>query len=354
MVGITGTIWQSKSRPRPAEPAFQYLTNDSITLDIYETFDAAGLLNGYRTHVRTPVCEDRLCYDAELDFFWDLLGKFTHFETDPAKPLTKLDHVPFTAADYERLDRILRTESPAFIHLRRSELIVEPEQGDETIDGVTGATVQAVRQDMVAGAIYTCYTLWHIANGGITFRIQEHSRKQLEAPLIRKLLREGNAREHYFLLENMAPEYFAEFLEPVLDLADRYQAFFAARIGEQLPPELFGRPEVQTFFQQHFSRLDLSAQEVWIDRLAAVPRLDASTRLFLIEQLTAGNPPRNQQIIKLLIDRSEPEETEVFAALFTQLLDHGIRPAPGILGSLDAIAAGDRQLKKMLKRLKKL
>lgn len=354
MIGIAGTVWKKEDAAQLAEPAFQYLTNDSIALDIFETFDAAGLLNGYRTHVLSPVCEDGLCYEAELDFFWDILGNFTKFTVDPEKPLTKLDHVPFTTDDYQKLNRILLTQSPSFIHLRRSELTVEPvNAGDDEVDGVTGATVQAVKKDMVAGAIYTCYTLWHIANGGITFKIQEHTRQQLDTPLIRKLLAEGEARAHYFLLENMGARYFSEFLKDLIQLADRYDAFFAARIGEQLPLNLFSRSEVQAFFQKHFHRLDYLAQNTWISKLAVSQSVNTSTRLFLIEQILAENPARTQQIIKLLLDRSREDETEVFASLFARLQDQSIRPDDSLLPALQAIAEKDRNLKKMLKRLTK-
>jgi hypothetical protein len=87
--------------------------------------------------------------------------------------------------------------------------------------------------------------------------------------------------------------------------------------------------------------------------LAAGQFVNTSTRLFLIEQILAENPARTRQIIKLLLDRSREDETEVFALLLTRLLDQSIRPDDRLLPALQAIAEKDRNLKKMLKRLTK-
>lgn len=352
MIGIAGMAWETESFFQQAEPAFQYLTNDSILLDVYQTSDALGLPIGYRAHVLSPVCENGSCYEAELDFFWDLLGNFSYFEIDPAKPLTKLDHLPFTPEDYEKLNQILLTQSPSFIHLRRSELVAEP-AGEGEVDGMTGATVKAVKKDMVPGAIYTCYTLWHIANGGITFKIREHTRKELTPALIRKLLAADNAEMHYFLIENLEFQYYSEFLTKLLELAGRYDAFFAARIGGNLPQEYFSKLEVQHFFRQHFQRLDYAAQNDWIAKLSATATVDPSTLDFLVEQIPAENPVRETQIIELLIEKTAAGDIQVFNTLFTRLLERETRLTPQTLEALQVIATKDRRLNKMYKRLKK-
>lgn len=350
MVMLAGTIWLQERPATTADPAFQYLTNDSMLLDVYETFDPAGVLSGYRAHVLSPVCEDGKCYEAELDFFWDRLGHFTHFEIDPAKPLTKLDHVPFSTDDYRKLDSILLTQSPSFIHLRRSELVVDP---GKDLDGVTGATVKAIKKDMVPGAIYTCYTLWHIANGGITFKIQEYTRQQLQPALIEKMLDAADAREHAFLLEHLDRPYFSQFLEPLLQLADRYDAFFAARLGDQLPEELFTKPEVQQFFRQHFTRLDYLAQRNWMAKLEASGSLEPATAQFLIDQIPTDDPVRTGRIIQLLIEKTPATSQEAWTALFTVLLDREVHLKSETLQQLEPITDTHRRLKKMYKRLKK-
>ena len=168
--------------------AFQYLTSDKVLLDIYEHYDSEGLLEGYTSHIVTPVCEDKLCLEAEVKMYWDLLGNFIKFIPIAENPLTKLDHIPFDSADYQKLHKILSDKSPSFIHLRRNELINNDGDGIEGVDGISSATVAGVKRDMVDGAIFTCYTLWYIANGGINFNIQEHTRNKINNELIIKMV----------------------------------------------------------------------------------------------------------------------------------------------------------------------
>ncbi|MBV6642498.1 MAG: hypothetical protein KI791_17400 [Cyclobacteriaceae bacterium] len=226
----------SKSEPKLA---FQYLTEDSVLLDIYETYDHEGLLDGYGAHVTTPVCNTGLCYEAELDFYWDVLGNFRDFEILPDKPLTKLDHVPFEDSDYERLKAILLTKSPSFIHLRRDELVVTPFDTDpQDVDAVGGATLKHIEKDMVEGAIYTCYTLWHIANGDINFQMQEHTIQNLEKDLLGKMLDSDNVDAHYFAAENMDPAYFEVFITQIARACKSYGQYFTDRIYSRLPDHL--------------------------------------------------------------------------------------------------------------------
>lgn len=337
------------------EPAFQYLTNDSVLLDVYEYYDEEGLLEGYRAHILSPVCEEGLCYEAELDFAWDLIGNFLRFEVDPDKPLTKLDHVPFSPADYEKLDKILHTESPSFIHLRRSELVSSPVSGaNGAVDAMTGATVKAVKKDMVEGAIYTCYTLWHIANGGIRFNIQQHSRLQLDEPLIKKLLARNEAGTNYFLVENMPPAYFSVFLQELLSLAETYDAFFSERMVQRMPDTLFGASAVQHFFRQHFKRLQPASRKEVIAKWEVTDHLEPATLLFLTEQFEIQDPEFNHRIINLIVKDLPGDQPEILQHMVTVLSEREIAVPPESRALLNQLAEQDRRIKKILKPLNKL
>ncbi|MCB0633525.1 MAG: hypothetical protein KDD15_27520 [Lewinella sp.] len=338
----------------PQQAAFQYLTADSVLLDVYEYNDRHGLLEGYRAHILSPVCEDGLCYEAELDFEWDIIGKFIRFRVDPDKSLTKLDHVPFTQEDYDKLEKILLTESPSFIHLRRGELVIPHDTaGEGEVDAMTGATVKAVKKDMVEGAIYTCYTLWHIANGGIRFNIQQHSRQKLDEPLIRKLLARNESGTSYFVVENMSPAYFDVFLDELLTMAGTYDAFFLERMIHRIPNELLGTASVQNFFRQHFHRLLPASQEELIIRWEVTKQLDPSTLLFLTEQFKPQDAEYNHRIIKLIAEQDPSDKPEILKQMVTVLCEREIAVPPESIILLDGLAEQDRSLRKILKPLKK-
>jgi hypothetical protein len=342
----------------PQEPdadalAFEYHTRDSVTLQVYECLDPAGLLNGYTAHVATPVCEDRLCYDAELDMYWDVLGNFARFAVDLDKPLTKEDHVPFEPSDYTKLKEILLTKRPSFIHLRREELITKPAYADTTsADALTGATAKEVKKDMVAGAVFTCYTLWHIANGGISFEIGQHTSSKLDERLIRKLLDAQRAEAHYFLVENIGKQYFAPFLHDFLELAERYDAFFTDRLLDNLPVHLLEEKRVQDFFIHQFNRMEHASQEALLVRLEydSIPLHDPTLE-FLIGLVRTNNLARNDHIIRLVCNSANADDAEVLEKLVDRLLDRRIVLSAEAFAAMTSNTKAYPALRKKVKQL---
>ena len=354
MSGIPEWSIASSKNPGKREFAFKYLTSDSVLLDIYGYDNSTGFLEGYTSHVATPVCEDQLCYDAELDFYWDLLGNFSYFSLDSSKPLTKHDHVPFSDSDYEKLRNILLTKSPSFIHLRRSELIIKPNNGDfPELDGITGATVKEVKEDMVAGAIYTCYTLWHIANGGMNFQIQEFTKQVLDADLIRQFLISEQVEAHYFLIENIDLKYFELFLNEIMELADEFDPYYIGRMIERIPDHLFENVIVQEFFLRHFHRLEYSSQKELISKLEADITLSKSTLEFLIDNIQAQNSARNDQIIRIVCKNADSDKSDILKKMFDILQNRQITVSPGSYELLMSLGQNYKSLKDEVRRFKR-
>jgi len=240
LISFAQEIFRSKPRF-----AIDYLSQDSVLLKIYETYDINGQLDGYTSHILTPVCKNYECYNAELDYYWDVLGNFFDFIIISGKPLTKLDHIPFQDSDYEKLKNILLTKSPSFIHLRRDELVVKPIATNlQDVNGISGATIKYIEKDMVSGAIYTCYTLWHIANGDINFQLQEYTKQNLNKELIFKLLNLDNVEAHYFAIENMDSNSFEFFIDEIVELCKKYGQYFTNRLYDQLPDDLSQRLKI--------------------------------------------------------------------------------------------------------------
>jgi len=333
----------------PKQVAFQFLTSDKVLLDIYEVKDSLGLLDGYTAHVKTPVCEDGSCYEVELDFYWDVLGDFIRFEYDPQKPLTKLDHKPFESADYQKLQRILETTSPSFIHLRREELVMKPAGNTDDVDAMTGATVQSVKADMVEGAIFTCYTLWHIANGGIIFEIEEHTRKTLNKELISKFFNSGDSRLVYFLVEKMYPDQYASNFESLLSVAEDFEPFYISRMLDRMPVELFEESLVQRFFAQRLDKMDMETQSLFLERMSNA-RLTSTTSASLINEIQPQRNRSNDLIIEMLV-RYAGNDARILEEMLTQIRHREVTISPGSYGLLQEVVKDDRKLRKMIKGL---
>ena len=137
----------------------------------------------YFSNVFTPVCNTGECLPVKVNFYWDLTGKYLRFDQPEGEILTKLDHEPFTDADYILLDDILRGPDPRLstvgIHhdgakhnkqdKQDSQAAPAPESmmkmsKYEMVDGITGSTLPEVKDQFVPGALYTTYTLWGLAN----------------------------------------------------------------------------------------------------------------------------------------------------------------------------------------------
>ena len=54
------------------------------------------------------VCLDDVCKLVEVTLYWDAIGYYKRLEYPKGKPLTKLEHEPFTPDDYKKLDSILK------------------------------------------------------------------------------------------------------------------------------------------------------------------------------------------------------------------------------------------------------
>ncbi len=334
--------------------AFQYLTDDSVGLDIYEYYDAAGLLDGYTAHVNTPVCEDSLCYKAELEFYWNITGNFAEFKLMPDRPLTKLDHVPFSKSDYGKLMDILLNQTPSFVYLKRNELVSKnTDENALEIDGISSATVTQVKEDMVEGAIYTCYTLWHIANGEIIFNIKEHTIKKLDKPLIHKLLGSKNLEELFFVIENIDSGYFSIFLPEILSLAEEYGGYFIKSVIENMPVSLMKDDIVQNFFSTNFNQLEHQAQNSLLEKLEEV-RLKKSILVVLIDGILPGNSLQNEQIIRMVIKNTNSENIEVLIKMFEVLRNRQIVVSEDLYKELISLEDRYESLKKEVRRFRNI
>ena len=272
------------------EVAFQFLNQDSVEIAVQEMLGADSSLIRYKSRVKTPVCEGKICYEVELIFYWNLVGDFVNYELIPGKPLTKRKHEPFTAADYQRLSELLADKEPTFSNLKKEELVVK-------IDAVTGATVASIKGQTIEGAVYSCYTLWQIANGEVIDRIQRHTLQNMDKRIVRNIMAINSSDADYFLLNNFKKADFVNFTSEIQVLIKRSKGYFAKNAIEKMPDELFSNLEIQTFFSEQYPLLTYYAQTALLERLQNRTISNQLSKT-LIENLT-GDQYQNQLILRL-------------------------------------------------------
>ena len=96
------------------ERLFQITQDDSIQYDLILAFDKEGFPDYYYRDVFTPVCKTGDCLPVSIILFWDIIGNYKGYEVPEDSPLTKEDHKPFDASDYEKLDQIYDSCQPSF------------------------------------------------------------------------------------------------------------------------------------------------------------------------------------------------------------------------------------------------
>jgi hypothetical protein len=335
--------------------AFHFLTQDSVVAIVYEVLDADSNLEMYKARIKTPVCENKVCYEVELIFYWDLIGNFKKYELVAGKSLTKLEHKPFSDADYQKLSEILSNKYPAFINLKKDELITKVVTGD--IDGVSGATVAAIKGQIVPGAAYSCYTLWHIANGTVADSIKKHTRNRLNENIVRKLALMKNNEAHYFLINSLNDAEFQTYLPEVLGLIRNNEGYnegyFAKNAIEKIPFGLFSSSEVQDFFSEHFENLGYFAQMSLLKKLQGNPISDDLAKI-LIKNLDNPNYSfQNELIIKLICFNVNNLETETTRELIDEIIESGMVITTEIYKAIVSLEKKEQWLKKDISDFKR-
>jgi len=192
---------------------------DSVFLNpVYFCTDSLGS-HYYYSPLKTPVCNDTLCQVVFLNIFWDLGGNYSKFEISPQFPLTKNDHKPFSDQDYDKLDRTLKNETSVLGDKTEDELLdTDRSRYSEKIDGVTGATAKEIQSEIVEGALYSTYTLWHMTNGNIKHMLQEYTLSRFNLDLQQQLLESNNPKTIIFGLKNLEEEFYFTHFDKIISL----------------------------------------------------------------------------------------------------------------------------------------
>src|SRR5690606_22001894 len=175
------------------EKAFEVGINDSTSIQIDLQYNGNGLPEQYTSHIETPVCKDGLCYLMVIDIYWDILGNFLKYEVPENLPLTKFDHVEFTEKDHLKMKEILSNRD-SFLRFYTLENLIDTtaQRSSTVVDGVSGATHKSIQNDVVGGAVFSTYVLWHIVNGPVAAKILKHTEDRLNDSLMIQLLESSN------------------------------------------------------------------------------------------------------------------------------------------------------------------
>jgi hypothetical protein len=159
----------------------------------------------YSMWVDSVICRNSKCDVVSVQLIWDPLGNYLSFKVKESSKLTKLNHEEFSDKDLEKLQEILldKTSALAEVNFKDVTKQVEPSNAKK-LDGVSSATVMSLRNDVVLGAAYTCYDLWHLANGSITHGIINISINNVNESQLKLFLNSTKENENIFAVKKMS------------------------------------------------------------------------------------------------------------------------------------------------------
>ena len=301
--------------------AFEFLTNDSVSIQVYKIFDSDSVLTNYKARIFTPVCEDGECRAVELDFYWDELGNFEKYELLPGKELTKREHDAFTEEDYAFLQNLLQKREVAFQDYKREDLIKDIKA--DTLDAYSGATIASIKSDIIPGAVYSCFTLWHIAQGEVRDRIKTETEKHLSKVLLTRMLAANDAEKDDFVIGYFPLEFVACFHTELCGKIRTRSGYFAKNAFENLPLELISREDFQNELASIFSELDVFARKALYNRLKGNLRSKVLT-LEMIKKLNHRSSSENSSILNLVLETIKTKNLNVYKALIEYLVSEEI------------------------------
>ena len=184
---------------------------------LYQIRDQKGFPTGYRMVVDSVICLENRCEVINVTLHWDALGGYQRYELEKGKVLEKgapdekpkpflekdasYKGIPFTAADYKKLDQILSDDRSILRTQKLRDMSAAPDDAD--VDGITGATPKAIKDAVVEGASLTCFQLWHWANGEIVQTAKELTHLSCSEELLHSFLLSGKPRFVLFALEHL-------------------------------------------------------------------------------------------------------------------------------------------------------
>ena len=169
----------NKIEPTKIETIETGIILDSMDNEVLLVFEN-GNPAYYKSEIFTPVCNTGECLPVYINIYWNLNGDYLKFDQPEGEILTKLDHQPFTDADYELLNEIIKDLDPRLslpeLNHSQGKQDNQISQGSPApsmslkidkhamVDGISGATLPERQNQFVPGALYTTYTIWGLAN----------------------------------------------------------------------------------------------------------------------------------------------------------------------------------------------
>lgn len=286
--------WQDVAH---SEFAFEFANSDTlITHEMMLLENDLGLPQMYYSDIETPVCIDGICKPVFIEIYWDLLGSYVGYGVHSEHLLSKYDHEEFEDIDYLKLHQLLRDQH-SVLGKRSLESLYDANQvrkeaikfkGNE-VDGITGATRKEVKESVVQGALYSCYTLWYLVREESKKLIEENLAEVYTEDLQNAFLTSSYDPYELHALKQMKVDQFEDKLPMVIPILKAGSPLLRSYVLKKIPNSVYKNPLFVDEIYADLEGLDLNSKTLLIEHLA-----DADMRVFEVVSDQLHHLSKNQ------------------------------------------------------------
>lgn len=246
--------------------------------DVVLSKDRNGFPVEYALTFETSVCTDGQCRRVEVTMVWTATGHYERLRCPPDKPLTKNEHTPFSAKDYAKLDRILKSRD-SILKSWTLAYLEQPAAAADGVDAVTMPTPITVRDSVIQDAAYTTWTLWHWSNGPIVPKLRAITSEHCTAAYLNHLLVSRDRRDSDYALDYViehhpADPQFVKSVCHVLEHGEREQITASLKFLSRAIPD---KKKLHSRLVESCVRMRSKDCPILLQELAAQPDLAAAT-----------------------------------------------------------------------------
>lgn len=228
----------------------------------------------FYSNIHTPVCIDGSCKPMYIEIYWNLVGDYVGYGVFQEELLTKFDHELFEANDYQRLHTLLLDKNSILKRKQLSDLFDSNPKPTEKItyqgkevDAVSGATKKEIKESVVEGALYSCFTIWHLVHGEVRNEMRRYIDSAYSPELAAYFVNSQYGAYQLYAIQQMDSLTMAQSLPRLVEICIVAKPLTRTYLLKKLPKSLWSQSVISEELYPAFSRLDVNSQTLLLRKL---------------------------------------------------------------------------------------
>jgi len=261
----------------------------------------------YSRKILTGVCIDGKCRLVNIELYWNITGRYMGFKLPEGEFLSKTEHVQFNSNEYNRLHQLLADPFSTLANYSIKELIPEKDSTKTEVDAISTATIAAVLDYIVTGAVYTTYTLWHVVYGQTKHEIEKITSERLTSGIILELLNSKNQNDQIWTLNHISEkvEISNDLQKKLLEFISSNDIYLVERALNAMKPNSL-TSEFQIDMVNILDSSGFLQKRLIIQKLKDVPELDK----YVMKKLSGELNNLNGALVKMTLDMFHSHKIE--------------------------------------------